>query len=124
MKKIVLLLLVLAPLAYPQTKCLIYFKDKGIAPGQSLNKASALYKEALSLLTPRSIARREKVMPPGHIVTYEDIPIRQDYIDSLESMGIKIENKLRWFNAVSAYLTDEQKSKILELPFVKKIDPV
>ena len=124
MKKIILLFILLASISFPQTKYLIYFKDKGIAPGQSLSKASALYKEALSMLTPRAIARREKVMPPGHIITYEDLPIRKDYVDKIESLGIKIENELRWFNAVSAYLTDEQKNDVLALPFVEKVDPV
>ncbi|MBK9098265.1 MAG: S8 family serine peptidase [bacterium] len=37
---------------------------------------------------------------------------------------MKIENKLRWFNAVSAYLTEEEKNKITSLPFVEKIEPV
>ncbi len=124
MKKYFLLFILLSSFSFPQTKYLIYFKDKGIAPGMSLSKASALYKEALSLLTPRAIARREKVMPPGHIITYEDLPIRKDYVVKVESLGIKIENELRWFNAVSAYLTDEQKNEVQALPFVEKIDPV
>lgn len=124
MKKIILLALLLVPLVYSQNKYLIYFKDKGIPPDGSLSKTSALYKDALSLLTPRAIARREKVMPSGNIITYEDLPIRQDYIGKLESIGVKIENKLRWFNAVSAYLTDNQITQIRSLPFVEKVDPV
>ena len=124
MRKVFLCILAIASFGFPQTKYLIYFKDKGIAPGKSLSKASALYKEALSLLTPRAIARREKVMPPGHIITYEDLPIKKDYVGALENLGIKIENELNWFNAVSAYLTDEQKNKVLALSFVEKVDPV
>ncbi len=110
--------------AFGQTKYMIYFKDKGVSPQFALQKTGALYKEALSLLTPRAIARREKVMPAGHIVTYEDLPIKPDYISSLEKLGVKIENKLRWFNAVSAYLTPQQITQIEQLSFVSGISPV
>ena len=124
MKKIILLVLIIVPFSYSQTKYLIYFKDKGITPGQSLRKTSVLYKEALSTLSARCIARREKVMNPNQLVTYEDIPIKADYITAIESLGVKIENKLNWFNAVSAYLTTNQVNKILQLSFVEKVNPV
>ena len=124
MKKIILLVLIIVPLTYSQNKYLIYFKDKGISPAKALQKSDALYKETLNLLTSRCIARREKVMNPNHLVTYEDIPIKSDYINAVENLGVKIENKLNWFNAVSAYLIQDQINKILQLPFVEKINPV
>lgn len=124
MKKIILFFLLVAPLAFSQNKYLIYFKDKGISPTNALSKSDALYKEALSQLSAKAIERREKVMPANQIITYEDIPIKKDYITQLENIGIKIENRLNWFNAVSAYLTDSQINKINMLPFVKKINPV
>ena len=124
MKKIILLVLVIVPLTYCQTKYLIYFKDKGIIPGNALQKTSVFYKEALGTLTPRCIARREKVMSPNHLVTYADIPVKADYITAIKNLGVKIENKLNWFNAVSAYLTANQIAKILQLPFVDKVIPV
>ena len=124
MKKIILLVLLIIPFTYSQTKYLIYFKDKGISPGKALYKNEAIYNEALQLLTPRCIERREKVMPADRLVTYEDVPIKSEYINDIQSLGIKIENKLRWFNAVSAYLTGAQLSDALKLPFVEKIVPV
>ena len=102
---------------------MIYFKDKGINPGQTLNKTSALYKGALSNLTERAIERRKKLLG-DEIISYEDLPIRNKYIDILNSLGVKIVHKLTWFNAVSAYIDDSQLTTIRELPFVVKVEPV
>ena len=57
-------------------------------------------------------------------ITYEDIPLRNEYIDQLKADGIKIKNKLKWFNAVSAYMTNEQLNRISSLNFIKSIEPV
>ncbi len=124
MKKIILFLLILFTVTYSQTKYLIYFKDKDVAPGNALYKNEAVYNEAMSLLTQRCIERREKVMPANHLVTYADIPIKTEYINDIIKLGIKIQNKLRWFNAVSAYLTTGQKSEVLKYSFVEKVVPV
>jgi hypothetical protein len=125
MKKLILVLLFSSSLfSYSQTKYLIYFKDKGTTVPGLLNKTSSMLAEASSLLSTRSIMRREKVMKNGKILTFEDLPLDQNYINKIESYGIKIENKLNWFNAVSAYLTDEQINALISLPFVSKITPV
>ena len=116
-------LILIASLTYGQEKYLIYFKDKGIEPGETLNKSAALYKQALVNLTEHAVERRRKNMG-DEIITYEDLPLREDYITELESNGIKIVHKLTWFNAVSAYLNDEQLFDLRSLPFVKKIEPV
>ena len=102
---------------------MIYFKDKGINPSQTLSKSSALYKGALSNLTERAIERRKKLLG-DEIISYEDLPIRNKYIDILNSLGVKIVHKLTWFNAVSAYIDDSQLTTIRELPFVVKVEPV
>jgi subtilisin family serine protease len=59
-----------------------------------------------------------------NFITYEDLPVNQSYKDELTGQGIKIIHELSWFNSVSAYLTDEQITKIKTLPFVKSIEPV
>ena len=102
---------------------MIYFKDKGINPSQTLSKSSALYKGALSNLTERAIERRKKLLG-DEIISYEDLPIRNKSIDILNSLGVKIVHKLTWFNAVSAYIDDSQLTTIRELPFVVKVEPV
>jgi hypothetical protein len=93
-------------------------------PNQSLSKSSTEYLKALENLSPRSIERRIKNMGEDNIITYEDLPLTQNNIDDLISSGIKIENKLHWFNAVTAFLTEQQKNDLLSLSFVDRIEPV
>ncbi|HSP88510.1 MAG TPA: S8 family serine peptidase [Ignavibacteriaceae bacterium] len=125
MKNLLLIVFVIifSSVNFSQDKYLIYFKDKGIEPGKNLNKSSLLYKQALNNLTERAIERRKKTMG-DEIITYEDIPLREDYLNELESRGIKIVHKLTWFNAVSAYLTNDQLIELKNSSFIKKIDGV
>jgi subtilisin family serine protease len=109
---------------FPQSKCFIYFKNKGVEPTEKLLKSNLLYISAISLLSEKSIERRIKNMGEENFITYEDLPIPDDYVSQIEKLGVKIENKLRWFNAVTSYLTDAEKNDILNLPFVDKIEPV
>ena len=90
---------VLLSTSFAQTKYLIYFTDKGITANEQLEKSSYLYQSALSELTEKCISRRIKTLGEENIISFEDIPIIPDYISSLESLGIKIENNLNWFNA-------------------------
>ncbi|MGD1006659.1 MAG: S8 family serine peptidase [Ignavibacteriaceae bacterium] len=124
MKNIFVLFLLIIPFTFSQNKYLIYFKDKGINPTNVLDKNSAAYIEAVNHLMAHSITRREKVMGKDNIITFEDFSLNKDYINNLQAMGIKIENQLRWFNAVSAYLTSEQISQVTSSPFVKSVEPV
>lgn len=107
-----------------QSKFFIYFKDKGIESVTKVEKGSDVYNSALSLLSQKSIERRLKNMSEGEIITYEDLPIKEDYILQIEKLGIKVENKLRWFNAVTAYLSEDEKTKVASLQFVEKIETV
>ncbi|MFA5804327.1 MAG: S8 family serine peptidase [Melioribacteraceae bacterium] len=126
MKKIYILffLLIIAASIHSQTKYLIYFKDKGVTPNNSLQKSSELFMLAEKELSERAIERRKQVMGEDNYITYEDIPLNENYINQIENLGIKIENKLKWFNAVSAYLTNEQLSSIKNLASIQKIEKV
>ncbi len=123
MNKIIILLIVIGGLTSAQDKYLIYLTDKGLPEGVSLSKTSAEYTEAVNDLNARCIERRQKVMGDDFI-TYEDLPVNTNYTRVLELNGIKIVNKLKWFNAVSAYLTGEQLNMLKTLSFIKKIEPV
>ena len=124
MKIVLFVTIVLISNGFPQTKYFIYFKNKGVEPSEKLLKSNPLYESAISLLSEKSIERRIKNMGEEEIISYEDLPILEDYIFQIEKLEIKIENKLRWFNAVTSYLTDIQKVEILKFPFVDKIEPV
>ncbi|HSW55638.1 MAG TPA: S8 family serine peptidase, partial [Ignavibacteriaceae bacterium] len=115
---------VFTSISFCQQKYSIYFKDKGIESSVKLEKSSPVYNSALSLLSTKSIERRIKNLGEDNLITYEDLPLKEDYVFQLEQIGIKIENKLRWFNAVTAYLTEDEKNKVTSLSFVEKIDPV
>ncbi len=123
--KTLLILFILVPLnVFSQSKYLIYFINKGIDKEISLNKNSEYYLSALNLLSEKSIDRRIKNMGKKNFITYEDIPVFEEYINELASLGIKIENKLNWFNAVSAYLKEKEVNQLLHLNFIEKIEPV
>jgi hypothetical protein len=125
LKQIFLLfVLALCSVSFAQTKYLVYFKDKGVEVNERLEKTSIAYQSALSELTNRCVNRRIKNLGEENIITFEDIQLNNDYISSLEAMGIKIENRLKWFNAISTYLTDQQLNEIVHLEFVEKIEPV
>ena len=81
-------------------------------------------KKQLKILSKRSIQRRIKTLGEENFINYDDLPIQQNYLDELIALGIKIENKLTWFNAVTAYLNEAQKNSILQLTFVDKVEPV
>lgn len=125
MKKILLpiFLIILSTSLIAQTKYFIYFKDKGTPKNQSLNKSLEIYHEAEKLLSSKAIERRKSVMGENYIA-FEDLPVNESYVSVIEKLGMKIENKLKWFNAVSAYLSDEQLKEINTLPFIDKIERV
>ncbi|MFA3783038.1 S8 family serine peptidase [Melioribacteraceae bacterium 4301-Me] len=106
-----------------QVKYFIYFNDKGALPQTALLKTSAKYIGATKQLTSRCIERRKKVMGEDFI-TYEDIPLEETYIKGIEALGIKIIHKLKWFNAVTAYLTEKEILELQKFSFVKKVVPV
>ena len=50
-----------------------------------------------------------------------DQPVYADYQSRLQQTGVHIQARSRWFNAVSARLTDTQLTQVVALPFVQKI---
>lgn len=125
MRKIIFLILfVSVSFIAAQTKYMIYFKDKGIAQSASLQKTSSLYKIAEQQLSSKAIERRKQVMGEDNYITFEDIPLNENYIHQIETLGIKIQNKLKWFNAVSAYMTDGQVSSLKTLSSIQKIEKI
>lgn len=121
--KILIILILFSSQIFSQEKYFIYFIDKGPEYLNGLNKSSLSYNPAINSLTPKSIERRQKNLGKDFI-TYEDLPIYNNYLQQLENLEIKIIRNLNWFNCVSAYLTSDQISIAKNLPFVKSIEPV
>lgn len=105
-----------------QEKYLIYFKDKGSLSKRVLTQSS-LEALAKATLSKKSIERRKKTLGTNYF-TKEDFPIDKNYLQKFSDLNVQIVNKLKWFNAVSAYLTDEQVQDLQNLNFIKKIQKV
>ena len=123
MKYILILFIIFSSQVFTQEKYFIYFKDKGTEVSQTLNKSSLEYIEAVQNLSPKAIERRIKNMGEDFI-SYDDLPIKKDYIAELETLGIKVIRKLSWFNSVSVILTSGQIDELSKLPYIKSIEPV
>ncbi|MCK9424666.1 MAG: S8 family peptidase [Ignavibacteriaceae bacterium] len=124
MRKIILAISVVVLTTFSmlaQQKYLVYFKDKGITKQTSLQKTSQAYADAVQSLSERSIQRRIKHRGEENFITFEDVPLYQPYLTELENSGVKIWNKLKWFNAVSVYADEVQIAKISSFPFVEKV---
>ena len=83
-----------------------------------------MQKSADKFLSAKSIERRKKSLGENSFLTYEDLSLNSEYISSLKKAGINIINKLKWFNAVSAYLSDEQLNSCKKFNFVENIQPL
>lgn len=123
MKYTLLFIILFCAQVFTQDKYFIYFIDKGIENSSVLNKNSYSYNLAVKELSPKSLERRLKNMG-NDFITFEDIPLNEKYISDLEKSGVTIIRKLKWFNAVSAYLTVDQIQNFKSLPFIKSIEPV
>ena len=95
----------------------IYLNDKG-------PDAESKLSNPLNFVSQRSLDRRAKVLPAGHLVTFEDIPIYDKYANELNTKVTKIRHELKWFNVISAEVTTDQLYSVANLGYVKKIDLV
>jgi serine protease AprX len=103
----------------------IYFCDKAPAERSFMAKSMSTKQLAIAVgLSERALARRAKVMPEGALITFEDLPVAPEYLLTLTSQGIHIENVSRWFNAATARLTAEQYARVAGLSCVRNLKPV
>lgn len=119
MKKFIVALVVTSVLLVAQEtpkKYWIYFKDKG-TPGLSKSFSA----QAIGI-SERALHRRAKMNQTQ--ISEEDLPVSSSYQDQIRRAGVSIENTSRWFNAATAYLTDEQVKTISAFSFVRSIESV
>lgn len=73
-------------------------------------------------LSQRAIDRRTRQNIP---IVENDLPVNQNYIDSLKSLGLMVLNTSRWFNSVTVYTTDSVLiSSVSNLSFVDQTNKV
>lgn len=70
------------------------------------------------------IRRRAKAIISSEKQAFYDTPVSRDYIHEMQQMGVKILHESRWLNAVSVTGSREQLAKLIELPWVERIQPV
>lgn len=95
----------------------VFFTDKGISTEGECREA--LF-SAQSRLSERALKRRAKVHL-GNLVDFQDIPVKNDYIQAVVSRSAKKRHVLRWFNAVTVEATKNQIEQISSLPFVREV---
>lgn len=95
----------------------IEFKDKG----DNVNSRTV---NPNTILTEKSIERREKVRDTGKLIDFTDLPVNGNYVEVVRSHGVKIKNVSKWFNSVSCYVTKSQIEALSNEDVVKKISLV
>ncbi len=125
---IFILILVFSTLNHTQErkKYWVYFKDKGIESANIsvLEKGSSLYLKAKSQLTERALERRAKILPAGELIDFYDLPVKKEYIQSIEGIGGELQMQSRWLNAASFYLSTEEFNIVKTMQYVETVIPV
>ncbi len=108
MKRIFLLALLCVPvLLSAQPKYWIYLKDKNLDNSPAVSQLTLETRQKFGLATDDT-----------------DLPVRADYQNQLQDISVKIANRSKWLNAVSAVLTSEQAQEVRQLDFVKEVVPM
>jgi len=103
----------------------IYFKDKGeYKRGDLLKPGTAGYDLARAELTEKAIWRRSKVLSEDLVVSYNDLPVHQSYIDQIRGLGLNIHAVSKWLNAVSVKAKKNKLEEAKKLGIVDKIEGV
>jgi len=96
----------------------IYFSDKGPNTEQRLS-------ETEQALLPKALARRSRQpFANQRLVDGYDLPLHQDYLTVVKNLVLRIRQKSRWMNALSAEVTSAGIEQLIKLPFIRKIDTV
>ncbi len=102
--------------APPGDKYWFFLRDKG--PADSVMMPSK------ARVSEKSIQRRLKASPSSVPVDWTDVDLYGPYIQALRQLGISIENRSRWFNAVSGWATREQLAAVEQLTCIVRVRPV
>ncbi|MBN1233154.1 MAG: S8 family serine peptidase [Candidatus Coatesbacteria bacterium] len=98
-------------------KVWILFTDKGMKNEMQVKSYLASHSD---LVSKRSLDRRKR-RKTGSLLEYCDIPVKKEYVSSLEQMGLTICTKSKWLNAISTYIKKRDIQKIAESDFVYSV---
>jgi hypothetical protein len=96
----------------------VFFADKG--PQVDVpHEVRALERR----FSPRAMARRAKARS-GPLVDWRDLPVCQEYVQRLRTMGFQVRAISRWVNAASVRCSAGELYRLYQLPFVRQLRPV
>jgi hypothetical protein len=73
-------------------------------------------------LSPAAIERREKMFVS---IDEYDLPVNPDYIQQVLQLGVQLQNRSKWLNAIAIHTNDVKiLAQIDGLPFVKSVKPL
>ncbi len=72
-------------------------------------------------LSASALANRQTLQLP---IDDTDRPISSAYLSKLTQLGIQVNCRSRWLNAVSAMLSPTQRQQVSQLPFVREVRPI
>jgi serine protease AprX len=95
----------------------VFFTDKG-------NETQNYFQKPSTVVSEKSLKRRAKVLSEDKLISTTDLPVNQNYIEQIQSLGFQLKQKTKWFNGVSGWITKSELLQIANLPFVKQLDIV
>ncbi len=95
----------------------VFFSDKG-------DNIQSYFSKPTSVVSEKSLKRRAKVFGENNLLTKRDLPVNQNYVDQLNSLGFKVKQKTKWFNGVSGLATKSELAQFANLSCVKQLDIV
>ncbi|MBN1780480.1 S8 family peptidase [bacterium] len=99
----------------------VFFKDKPEV--QDLAKKPPFPAHDLGI-TDRALSRRSKMRGNRELIDHYDLPVSEQYIRQIESLGAEIRVRSRWLNGVSLVCTEAQLGRIRSLGFVRSVQAV
>jgi serine protease AprX len=95
----------------------VFFTDKGVFDRRAFTSAAQSVQ-----LSDRVMARRAKT--GNDKVLFLDLPVDQNYIQTIENLGATLRHDSKWLNAASFDMSVAQVDQVASLPFVREIRPV
>lgn len=95
----------------------VFFSDKG-------ENIQTYFNKPITVVSEKSLKRRAKVLSENELITVRDLPVNQNYIDQVNSLGLKLKQKTKWFNGVSGWATKSELAQFANLSCVKQLDIV
>ncbi|MEO0074245.1 MAG: hypothetical protein ABIK43_06265, partial [candidate division WOR-3 bacterium] len=97
----------------------VFFTDKGVFTDREYQVALDRFAQSAA---PPALERRAQ--PGVQAFDFDDLPVREDYIRRVESMGARLRTASRWLNAASFEMSPALARQVWGLPFVHAVKPV